>query len=111
MGPSVGGRRTVIPSAVAMAASVPCRGQRLPGKAPARSGSVPPRSGRLPGVSLERAVEGGLRLVADLRGDRGDSLVGIAKELGGGLQAPAREVLDRRLVQEMPEALRKGGSR
>src|SRR5438132_2674505 len=47
--------------------------------------TAPPGGGRLACMPLERAIERRLRLVAHVRGDGSDSLIGFAEELRRGL--------------------------
>ena len=52
----------------------------------------------------ERAGERVLGAVADGGGDRADRLVGVAQPLGGEVHAPARQVVRRRLADQVGEA-------
>jgi len=48
-----------------------------------------PAPRRHAGNSLEGAVEGGFRLVADIGRDAGDAVLAAAQAIGGALEAPA----------------------
>src|SRR5262249_48914542 len=54
---------------------------------------------------LEGAAERGLRVVANLRADRGDLGAALQEEVGGHLHSPLRQILDRRLPDEIGESL------
>ena len=69
-----------------------------------------PGPGSKPGRLLERPAERGLRVVADLRADRGDLGAALGQEVGRDLHPPLRQVLHRRLADELGETLGQAGA-
>ena len=67
-------------------------------------------AGRLPEFTLERAIEGRLRLVSDFGGDFRDAPGRIFERPRGQLKPPARQVCHGRLGEISGKALHQGGS-
>ena len=65
-----------------------------------------PRCGRFACLPFESPAERRLGIVTHSSGDRGDTIVGVAKELRRELKAPSDEIVHWRLTEEMPKALR-----
>src|SRR5262245_43557098 len=76
----------------------PALGGPLSGRV--RAPSPPPRRRRHPVLALEGAMERGLGVVADRRGDLPDRFVTLAQAQRGELHAPAREIAHRRLAEQ-----------
>src|SRR5579883_1707771 len=73
--------------------------------------ALAPVAGRQAEVPLERAAKGCLRLVPCLIGNGLNGRVAQLEILSGKLQAPASEILHRRLIEEMLEAFAQDGTR
>src|SRR5207253_1103922 len=76
----------------------------------ARGASAPARR-RHAELALEGAAEGAFGLVAAPLGDTDDGLAPFAQQARGEREAPARQVLHRRLAEKRREALRERRAR
>ncbi len=69
-----------------------------------------PCCGRFACLSFESPAECCLGIVTHPSRDRGDTIVGVAKELRRELKTPSDEVVHWRLAEEMPKSgARRGG--